>query len=107
MMVAIDLSKFQQFNDELEFLTALMNEQSVFCLPGQCFDYPHYFRIVLTVPDDLLYEAITRIKEFCDRHYRVMTSFVSVEPDSIAEKGKMNGEAHLFGRCLVSDKTQA
>lgn len=32
----------------------------------QCFNYPDYFRIVLTAPPHLLQEACKRIKEMCD-----------------------------------------
>lgn len=35
----------------------------------QCFDYPNYFRIVLTVPDMQLREACNRIAQFCTAHY--------------------------------------
>ena len=35
----------------------------------QCFDYPNYIRIVLTVPDEQLREACTRIAHFCSAHY--------------------------------------
>jgi len=35
----------------------------------QCFQYPNYFRVVLTVLEDKLREASQRIAEFCSRHY--------------------------------------
>jgi hypothetical protein len=35
----------------------------------QCFDYPNYFRIVLTVPELQLREACHRISQFCMAHY--------------------------------------
>ncbi len=41
----------------------------MFCLPGKCFDYPDYFRIVLTVPKDQLNLALDRIMEFCCDHH--------------------------------------
>lgn len=34
----------------------------------QCFDYPGYMRLVLTVPEEQLVEACSRIAAFCDRH---------------------------------------
>lgn len=70
MMIGIDIDRFPKFSNELEFVQCLVKEQSVFCLPGQCFDYPNYFRIVLTVPEDLIWESCIRIVEFCDKHYK-------------------------------------
>lgn len=36
----------------------------------QAFEYPNFFRIVVTVPQELMVEACGRIREFCQRHYR-------------------------------------
>ncbi|XP_076754222.1 tyrosine aminotransferase [Xylocopa sonorina] len=69
MMVYIDLPCFPEFNSDLEFVQRLLMEESVFCLPGQCFDYPSYMRLVITVPMDMLEEATQRIEEFCERHH--------------------------------------
>ncbi len=65
MMVRVDMSRFPQFKSDLEFIEDLGSEQSVFCLPGQCFNYPNSMRLVLTLPMDLLWEACQRILEFC------------------------------------------
>lgn len=70
MMIGIDMHYFPEYDNELEFLEALVREQSVFCLPGKCFDYPHYMRIVLTVPEEMIWEACTRIAEFCGKHHK-------------------------------------
>jgi len=70
MMVGIDHQGFvQKFTNDLEIVEAMVTEQSVFCLPGKCFNIPNFFRIVLTVPYDLLIEACDRIAEFCQLHY--------------------------------------
>lgn len=69
MMVYIDLSSFPEFNSDLEFAQRLLKEESVFCLPGQCFDYPSYMRLVITVPQTMLEEACQRIYLFCERHH--------------------------------------
>ncbi|XP_024944186.1 tyrosine aminotransferase isoform X2 [Cephus cinctus] len=69
MMVYIDLGCFPEFKTELEFVQCLLMEESVFCLPGQCFDYPSYMRMVITVPEDMLQEACLRINDFCERHH--------------------------------------
>ena len=72
MMVAIDLSAFPGFETDLQVVEALVAEQSVFCLPGKCFNIPDFFRIVLTVPKDMLVEACNRIQEFCADHQKVV-----------------------------------
>eukprot|EP00386_Alphamonas_edax_P008223 GDKI01027024.1.p1 GENE.GDKI01027024.1~~GDKI01027024.1.p1 ORF type:complete len:460 (-),score=161.58 GDKI01027024.1:76-1404(-) len=66
-MVEIDTTKIN-FPSDVEFCKALLQEEAVFCLPGQCFQYPNYFRIVTTVPVPQLEEAMGRIREFCLRH---------------------------------------
>lgn len=71
MMIGIDIDNFPEYDNELELVQDLVKEQSVFCLPGQCFDYPNYIRIVLTVPEDMIWEACTRIAAFCDKHYQI------------------------------------
>jgi len=68
MMVKIDRTRFPGFKSDLQFVERLVAEQSVFCLPGKCFNYPNYVRIVLTVPAPLLQEACERMMEFCNSH---------------------------------------
>jgi len=68
MMVKMDRTRFPSFNTDLQFVERLVAEQSVFCLPGKCFNYPNYVRIVLTVPPALLSEACDRMLEFCNFH---------------------------------------
>ena len=68
MMVKVDMSRFPEFRTDLQFVESLVSEQSVFCLPGKCFNYPNYVRIVLTVPEHLLSQACDRILKFCDQH---------------------------------------
>lgn len=69
MMVGVDLSHFPAFLSELQFLEQMVAEESVLCLPGSCFNYPGYVRIVLTVPEDKIAEACQRIEDFCHRYY--------------------------------------
>ncbi|XP_030036199.2 tyrosine aminotransferase [Manduca sexta] len=68
MMIEVKMSMFPEFKNELQFVERLVSEQSVFCLPGQCFEYPNFMRIVLTVPEDILKEACLRIATFCKEH---------------------------------------
>ncbi|XP_071493551.1 tyrosine aminotransferase-like [Diadema antillarum] len=69
LMSGIDINDFQGFVDDMEFVQCLMSEESVFCLPGKCFEYPNFFRVVLCVPEEKTEEACKRIQEFCKRHY--------------------------------------
>lgn len=70
MMIGINLDKFPEFENCLEFAHALIREQSVQTLPGYpCFYFKNFFRIVLTVPHELIEEACIRIREFCETHF--------------------------------------
>jgi tyrosine aminotransferase len=55
------LIHFPEFATELHFVQCLVQEQSVFCLPGACFDCPNFMRIVLTVPEEMMIKACDRI----------------------------------------------
>lgn len=70
MLIGIDIEHFPELVDEMEFFEGLIREQSVFCLPGRCFDYPNYMRIVLSVPEHLIIESCQRIVEFCCKYYK-------------------------------------
>ncbi|XP_013133980.1 PREDICTED: tyrosine aminotransferase [Papilio polytes] len=68
MMIEIKISLFPEFKNDLQFVERMVSEQSVFCLPGRCFEYPNFMRIVLTVPEDILREACQRLVIFCKEH---------------------------------------
>ncbi|KAI9291556.1 tyrosine aminotransferase [Neoconidiobolus thromboides FSU 785] len=68
MMVGIDTTKLNGISDDVQFTEKLMAEESVFCLPGKCFRYPNYFRVVITAPPEQLKEAYLRIEQFCKRY---------------------------------------
>ncbi|KDR15584.1 tyrosine aminotransferase isoform X2 [Zootermopsis nevadensis] len=69
MMVCVNMAQFPEFQSELHFVEQMVTEESVFCLPSKCFDYPNYIRLVLTVPEEQLREACQRIADFCERHH--------------------------------------
>lgn len=73
LMVKIDLKKLG-FADDMEFAKTLLAEESVFVLPGQCFDIEAFFRIVTTSPIPMLQTACGRIREFCERHAQLVAS---------------------------------
>lgn len=97
VQVGIDMDHFPDFKTDVDFTEQLVTEESVFCLPAsvrnflslihvcviemhgvtltpsvlcQAFEYPNFFRIVVTVPEEMMVEACARIREFCQRHYR-------------------------------------
>ncbi|KAK3086702.1 hypothetical protein FSP39_022197 [Pinctada imbricata] len=74
MMIGIDIEKFPGIKDDVDFTEKLVKEQSVFCLPAKCFQYPNYFRIVLTIPKDKVVVACDRMRDFCNDHYMTMVN---------------------------------
>lgn len=85
LMVGLDMINFPEFANELDFVQELVKEQSVFCLPGKCFNIQNYIRIVLTVPREMIIEACTRIMEFCMTHYKLECSRLSENSQSSVE----------------------
>lgn len=57
--------------DGVTFMRKLITEQSVFIFPTDYFELPGFLRIVLTAPEEQLKEACQRIKEFCEKYYKV------------------------------------
>ncbi|XP_049580526.1 tyrosine aminotransferase isoform X3 [Syngnathus scovelli] len=70
LMIGIDIKSFPDLHNDVDFTQRLVTEQSVFCLPATAFEYPNFFRIVVTVPEQMMMEACGRIREFCLHHYR-------------------------------------
>ena len=64
-MPQVDMERFPHFTTDLQFIERLVAEESVHCMPGKCFNYPGYMRLVLTLPLRLLNEALDRIHSFC------------------------------------------
>lgn len=67
VMVGIDPKTFPE--GDVEFAKKLVEEESVFVLPGSVFLMPNYFRIVITSPGNTMKEACKRIREFCQRRH--------------------------------------
>merc|ERR1712020_236733 len=75
--------------------------ESVFCLPGKCFNIPNFFRIVLTVPKEMLIEACNRMMEFGKKYYdhkiagRELAYFMEYDMDfSCSEISDSDNEEH-------------
>lgn len=54
--------------DDVELAQALLAEENVFVLPGQCFTMPGYCRIVYCAPKMHLAQAMDRLEAFLLRH---------------------------------------
>ncbi|GFO11259.1 tyrosine aminotransferase [Plakobranchus ocellatus] len=73
MMVGIDMDSYPEFHSDVDFTERLVTEESVFCLPATCFEYPNFFRVVLTVPKEKVTEACQRMRNFCEHHFQPTT----------------------------------
>ncbi len=70
LMVRIDLERFNDIADGVQFATKLLEEENVQVLPGEIFQCPKYFRVVFTKPFPLIEEATKRVEQFCIRHFK-------------------------------------
>lgn len=69
LMININVEKLKDILDDLDFVEKLVQEQSVLCLPGKCFNSNgNYVRVVFSSPTEKLIEAFERIKQFCKLH---------------------------------------
>lgn len=90
MMIGIDLEKFPEIANCTDFVECLGTEQACLAFPGTCFDYPGYFRFVLTIPEAQIVEACQRIQDFCYDHYKETDNSVVYQynGDNVDSAGK-------------------
>jgi len=69
IMVKIKDGVFRDIDGAVPFAGALLEEESVAILPGECFAYPGFFRVVFCGSLPILEEAWDRIEAFCNRRY--------------------------------------
>jgi len=70
-MIEIEVDKFNdEIHDDLSFSKLLLKEESVLVLPGICFNYPGFFRIVLVAPEEKLKIAFDRFENFCQKNFK-------------------------------------
>lgn len=68
MMVRIVPGAFHDVGaDDVAFARGLLREESVAVLPGKCFNFPGFFRVVFAAPPEVLEQAWDRIEAFCKR----------------------------------------
>jgi tyrosine aminotransferase len=70
LLVSILPHHFPNFKDDVEFCQALLGEELVSCLPGSIFGADGFIRIVFAAPEDVLREALMRLKSFAGRHFQ-------------------------------------
>lgn len=68
MFVGIDVDQFRGIKSSIDFMKKLAQEESVFCIPSECFNYPRFLRIVISSSEEILTEAANRIAEFASKH---------------------------------------
>eukprot|EP01095_Lingulamoeba_sp_RSL-Kostka_P001239 TRINITY_DN11769_c0_g1_i1.p1 TRINITY_DN11769_c0_g1~~TRINITY_DN11769_c0_g1_i1.p1 ORF type:complete len:423 (+),score=126.35 TRINITY_DN11769_c0_g1_i1:90-1358(+) len=81
MMVRID-TDLLDIKDDMDFTVKLIEEESVYVLPGSCFRVKNYIRVVFSSPDYILGEAMDRIAVFCNNHKRVQSNNSNQEVES-------------------------
>ncbi|KAK6746299.1 hypothetical protein RB195_012421 [Necator americanus] len=64
MMIGIEKSLY---GDDIQFVSNLIKEESVFCLPGSAFSAPGWIRLVITHTEEITEDAASRIRLFCER----------------------------------------
>lgn len=65
IMIRIVPGVLKGLDDDVVFARALLSAESVVVLPGQCFRYPGFFRIVFAADVPVLEETWDRIEDFC------------------------------------------
>jgi tyrosine aminotransferase len=68
MMVKVDLERLPGIESTTVFCKKLLWEERVFCLPGEAFQAPGFFRVVICPTLDILEVAIQRVKNFIIKH---------------------------------------
>lgn len=69
LMVRVRTDEYRDIDGAVEFAGALLQEESVAVLPGECFFYPGFIRVVFCASLDILEEAWDRIDAFCRRRH--------------------------------------
>ena len=68
VMVKVNVEMFgDDIDSDMAFSQKLLDDESVFVLPGQCFGAPNFFRVVFCATAEMLNEACDRIEAFCEK----------------------------------------
>ncbi|GHJ88241.1 hypothetical protein NliqN6_4643 [Naganishia liquefaciens] len=69
LLLGVDIKHFPEFPSDVEFCSALVQEQNLFCIPGESFSIANHMRLVLAAPSNVLQDSCERLREFCAKHY--------------------------------------
>ncbi|XP_009629469.1 putative aminotransferase TAT2 [Nicotiana tabacum] len=70
VMFKLNLSYLEGINDDMDFCTKLVHEESVIVLPGVVVGLKNWLRLTFAIEPSILEEGLERIKAFCLRHSR-------------------------------------
>ncbi len=68
VMIKVNIDNLDGFVDDTDFSRRLLEEENLFCLPGQCFNMKNFVRLVICPPEETIREAFERFALFCGRH---------------------------------------
>jgi len=68
LMVEVDMKLFPGFPTTQDFCKKMLWDERVFVLPGEAFQAPGFFRVVICPTIEVLDEALKRISEFVNEH---------------------------------------
>ena len=66
--IKVNIDNLDGFVDDTDFSRRLLEEENLFCLPGQCFNMKNFVRLVICPPEETIREAFERFALFCGRH---------------------------------------
>ncbi len=68
--MGIDVDKFKDIADDVDFTQKLLSEESVFVLPGRIFHMPNFVRLVICPAYEKLQIVCDRLDNFTKRHLK-------------------------------------
>ena len=68
MMVRIELDKFSDIEDDVDFCKKLLHEQNCLTFPSQCFFEKGFFRMIICTKPETINSFGDRLEEFCASH---------------------------------------
>jgi tyrosine aminotransferase len=70
MMIKIEIEKFKDITDDLDFCKKLLDEQCCLVFPAHCFYAKDSFRIVICTSKEMIDAFTERVTVFCAAHLK-------------------------------------
>lgn len=70
IMVKVHFDEFRDFTNDVEFYTALEDEENVQVVPGTYMFMPGFFRVCFVRERKVIEEVMERLPAFCERHHK-------------------------------------